>query len=139
MDTIFVQVESCLKGEKMPVCMTVANGAVQDVVVALGGSFGREAAPREIAAMWAGALADKIGATAYERKVLVACGAGAGLAAVYSVPISGTLYTIEHVMKGDTSMAAVLPAIFTSIGATIVASVVVPANGLYGMKNYSYA
>merc|ERR1712232_1270364 len=67
MDTIFVQVESCLKGEKMPVCMTVANGAIQDIAVALGGSFGREAAPREIAAMWGSVIADTLKVSESER------------------------------------------------------------------------
>lgn len=51
----------------------------------------------------------------------MACGAGAGLAAVYSVPISGALYTIEHVLSWDISPAAVLPAIATSVIATVAA------------------
>eukprot|EP00913_Durusdinium_trenchii_P023495 g22073.t1 len=81
-----VTVEESLKGAKMPPVATLMNAMVQDgdvdIVVALGGSFGREAAPREIAAMWGGWVGDAFGVTKEQRKVLVACGAGAGLAAV---------------------------------------------------------
>eukprot|EP00928_Gymnodinium_smaydae_P034850 TRINITY_DN24610_c0_g1_i1.p1 TRINITY_DN24610_c0_g1~~TRINITY_DN24610_c0_g1_i1.p1 ORF type:complete len:616 (-),score=65.75 TRINITY_DN24610_c0_g1_i1:66-1913(-) len=133
-----VSVEDSLKGKRMPPLVTLVNGVIQDIVVALGGSFGREAAPREIAAMWGNVLGDGIGVTKEQRKVLVACGTGAGLAAVYSVPISGVLYTIEHVLNWDTSPSAVLPAIVTSGVATVVASVAVDTDGLYAMPLYSY-
>ncbi|CAK9016087.1 unnamed protein product [Durusdinium trenchii] len=133
-----VTVEESLKGAKMPPVATLMNAMVQDIVVALGGSFGREAAPREIAAMWGGWVGDAFGVTKEQRKVLVACGAGAGLAAVYSVPISGALYTIEHVLNWDISPSAVLPAIVTSLIATVVTSSTVETHGLYSMPRYSY-
>ncbi|CAE8587958.1 unnamed protein product, partial [Polarella glacialis] len=91
-----------------------------------------------IAAMWGSLLGDSLGVSSDQRKVLVACGAGAGLAAVYSVPISGFLYTIEHVLSWDTSLGSVLPAAVTSIIATAVAGIVVENKGLYAMPRYSY-
>lgn len=136
--TYLVTVEESLKGAKMPPAATVMNAMVQDVVVALGGSFGREAAPREIAAMWGGWVGDAFRVSTEQRKILVACGAGAGLAAVYSVPISGALYTIEHVLNWDISLAAVLPAITTSVVATLVTSTTVETHGLYSMPRFSY-
>jgi len=136
--TYLVSVDESLKGAKMPPVATVLNAMVQDIVVALGGSFGREAAPREIAAMWGGAVGDVFRVSSQQRKVLVACGAGAGLAAVYSVPISGAFYTIEHVLNWDVSPRAVLPAILTSVIATIVTSSTVETGGLYSMPRYSY-
>jgi len=138
-ETTIVTVEESLKGAKMPPGVTLLNGMVQDIVVALGGSFGREAAPREIAAMWGGVLADNLGVSdKEERRLLVACGTGAGLAAVYSVPISGTLYTLEHVLNWDLSLRNVLCASATAVIATITASVVVEGEGLYVMPKYSY-
>lgn len=136
--THIVSVDQSLKGAKMPPVVTILNAMIQDIVVALGGSFGREAAPREIAAMWGGVVADTMGVSAQRRKVMVACGAGAGLAAVYSVPISGALYTIEHVLNWDLSFGALVPAIITSFVATAVTSHVVETEGLYPMPRYSY-
>lgn len=112
---------------------------IQDVVVALGGSFGREAAPREIAAMWGGVLSDGLCCSEEERSLLVACGTGAGLAAVYSVPISGALYTIEHVLKWQCSAKNVFAAVVTSCIATYISSPVVENKALYDMPVYSYA
>lgn len=138
-DPGFVPVDVSLKeGVAMPPSTTVLNALIQDIVVALGGSFGREAAPREIAAMWGGWLADTFGVSPKQRRVLVACGTGAGLSAVYSVPISGTLYTIEHMLKWDLSPGAVLPAIVTSTLAALISSVVVPIDGLYDVPRFSY-
>lgn len=138
LDTQIVSVEESLAGSWMPPHVTVLNAMIQDIVVASGGSFGREAAPREIAAMWGGALSWLFNVSDQERKVLVACGTGAGLAAVYSVPISGCLYTVEHVLKWDLSARSVIPAIVTSYVATIVAGLVVEDTGLYAMPKYSY-
>lgn len=52
----------------MPPIATLLNSVVQDVVVALGGSFGREAAPREIAAMWGGCVSDLLAVSKEQRK-----------------------------------------------------------------------
>lgn len=133
-----VGVQASLKGKVMPPLVTIVNGMIQDIVVALGGSFGREAAPREIAAMWGGSLSDLLGCDAQDRRLLVACGTGAGLAAVYSVPISGTLYTLEHVLEWELSAKNVIAAMVTSVIATYVASVEVEAKALYEMPKYSY-
>merc|ERR1719171_778747 len=101
------------------------NSIVQTICVTLGGSFGREAAPREVAAMLGGRVADAFALSAPDRRVFVACGTGAALAAVYSVPISGVFYILEHILAWDVSLTTVLIAITTSLVATAVASIVV--------------
>eukprot|EP00933_Yihiella_yeosuensis_P079829 TRINITY_DN93250_c0_g1_i1.p1 TRINITY_DN93250_c0_g1~~TRINITY_DN93250_c0_g1_i1.p1 ORF type:complete len:1009 (+),score=158.53 TRINITY_DN93250_c0_g1_i1:153-3179(+) len=133
-----VSVEESLEGAKMPALVTLANAVVQDVVVALGGSFGREAAPREIAAMLGGTISDAIRVSNEQRRILVAYGTGAGLAAVYSVPVSGVFYSVEHVLQWNVSLGTVAPAIVTSFLATWVASFAVSSQSLYPMPRYSY-
>jgi H+/Cl- antiporter ClcA len=51
---------------------------------------------------------------------MVACGAGAGLAAVYNVPLSGTLFVLE-VLLGTFTTSAAIPALLTSVIAATVA------------------
>ncbi|STW03832.1 chloride transporter, chloride channel (ClC) family protein [Klebsiella grimontii] len=75
--------------------------------------FGREVAPREMGALGAGMVARKLGLTADETRTLVACGAGAGLAAVYNVPLAGALFSLE-VMLLSFSWEKTLAAIITS-------------------------
>lgn len=106
-------------GPSMPFGATVAHALLQIVTVALGSPLGREVAPREIGALMAGWFARRAGFSAEEIRILVACGAGAGLAAVYNVPVSGGLFVLE-VLLGTFAPAALIPAVATSaIAATI--------------------
>jgi H+/Cl- antiporter ClcA len=105
---------------RMPIITTTANAVLQIITVGLGSPLGREGAPREVGAMFAGWLSHRIALTPQESRVMVACGAGAGLAAVYNVPLSGTLFTLE-VLLATFAMSAVIPALLTAVIATTVA------------------
>lgn len=71
------------------------HAVMQIVIVGAGASVGKEAAPREVGALIGGRLAKVFFLTVKERKVLIACGAGAGLAAVYQVPFASSLFVFE--------------------------------------------
>lgn len=127
-----VSVEQSVNGRRMPPFVTLANAGLQVVIVGLGASIGREVAPREVGALWAGWLAERAGVSARERRILVACGAGAGLAAVYNVPFGGAVFAVE-ILLAEISFATVLPAFASSAIAALVARAVVPANPLYAL------
>ncbi len=114
----------------MPPFVTVVNASLQVVIVGLGASIGRELAPRELGALVAGWLSEKTGLNSRERRILVACGAGAGLAAVYSVPLGGAVFTVE-ILLAEASISTVVPALATAAIATLVAHLVVPTSPLY--------
>ena len=125
-----VSVEASVAGASMPKRVTIANAALQIVIVGLGASIGREVAPRELGAMVAGWLSARAGLTSRERRILVACGAGAGLAAVYDVPLGGAVFAVE-ILLAELSLATALPALATAAIATLVAQLVVPTGPLY--------
>ncbi|MHB1172587.1 MAG: chloride channel protein [Lacisediminihabitans sp.] len=127
-----VTVSQSVDGAKMPARSTLISVALQIVIVALGASIGRELAPRELGALIAGWLSERAGVSARERRILVACGAGAGLAAVYNVPLGGAVFTLEVVLA-ELSMATAVAAVATSAIATLVARIVVPAVPLYSL------
>jgi H+/Cl- antiporter ClcA len=104
----------------MPLPETRIHALLQMVTVALGSPLGRETAPREIGAALAGWLSRRAGLTVEEARILIACGAGAGLGAVYNVPLAGALFVLE-VLLGTFSLSAVLPAIVTSAMAARIA------------------
>jgi CIC family chloride channel protein len=71
-----------------------------------------------------------------QRRLLVACGAGAGMAAAYGVPLGGALFAME-VMRGKLALRYVLPALFTSIIATAVSWLALPDAPTYVIPAYS--
>lgn len=104
----------------MPVGSTVVHALLQIITVALGSPLGREVAPRELGSVFAGWLTRYTGQSSAERRLLVACGAGAGLAAVYNVPLAGALFTME-VLMGSFDIAVAVPALISSTIAALVA------------------
>jgi CIC family chloride channel protein len=108
----------------------LGTGVIADIVTGLGASLGREQAPKLMGAASGSVVSGWLGLTSGQRKVLVACGAGAGLAAVYNVPLGGALFTVE-VLLGSTVLPAVLPAITCSFIATLTAWAYLPAHATY--------
>ena len=96
---------------------TALNALFQIVAVGAGATLGREGAPKELGAGLASSLCDRAGLTPTERRVLVACGAGAGMAAVYNVPFGGALFAVE-VLLGTLTLPVVVPALATAGVAT---------------------
>lgn len=82
--------------ERVPRVAWSIDAMLQVVLVGSGASLGREGAPRQFAA----ALSDV--ATGWlkrlspgDREILLACAAGAGLGAVYAVPLAGALFALR--------------------------------------------
>jgi H+/Cl- antiporter ClcA len=107
-------------GPELPAVETLIDAGLQAVTVALGSPLGREVAPRQVAAILAGWLARVAGLSREDRRLWVACGAGAGLAAAYNVPFGGGLFTLE-VLLGTFSPRAIAAAMATSAIAARVA------------------
>ncbi|WP_240471361.1 chloride channel protein [Komagataeibacter rhaeticus] len=106
-------------GRPMPPLSTLVHLLLQIVTVALGSPLGREVAPRELGAVLATGTGRMLGLVAADRRIIIACGAGAGLAAVYNVPLGGALFILE-VLLGTTGQRAVLCAMGASaIGACV--------------------
>ncbi|HVB88588.1 MAG TPA: chloride channel protein [Beijerinckiaceae bacterium] len=118
------------KAGRMPFFSTIGRALLSIVIVALGASLGREGAPKQAGAAIASTLADWTRLTNSERRLLVACGVGAGLAAVYNVPFGGALFALE-VLLGTLSLPMVAPALLASLIATGVAWLLIPNQPTY--------
>jgi CIC family chloride channel protein len=115
---------------ELPLFKTLVNAATEMIIVGLGAALGREGAPKDAAAAISSKLADLSRLSPSERRLLVACGAGAGLAAVYNVPLGGALFALE-VLLGTLSLPLVLPALAASGIATAVAWLYLPNHPVY--------
>ena len=103
---------------------TLIKALLSIVTVGMGLALGREGALKDAGAVLANQLADgnrfwsRIAPE--HRRLLAACGAGAGMAAAYNVPLGGALFAAE-VLLGSLTLGTVLPAFaasFTGVAAS---------------------
>jgi H+/Cl- antiporter ClcA len=105
---------------KLALVPSLGRGLISIVTVGMGVSLGREGAPQLFGAAVASRVCDWAALPLWQRRLLVAAGAGAGFSAVYNVPLGGTLFALE-VLLGTVALPLVLPALLMSLAATAVA------------------
>jgi H+/Cl- antiporter ClcA len=91
--------QAVTSGASMPAGTTFAHILLQIVTIGLGSPLGREVAPRELGALIAQRLS-AIGKLPVDvTRLVVACGSGAGLAAVYNAPLGATVFILEVLLQ----------------------------------------
>lgn len=121
---------------RMPALRTIGSAILSVIIVGMGASLGREGAPKQAGAVIANQLADRATLSDEQRRLLVACGAGAGMAAAYDVPLGGALFAIE-VLRGVFALRLLLPALTASLIATIVSWIALPNTPTYHIPAHS--
>jgi CIC family chloride channel protein len=121
---------------RMPALRTLGSAVLSVVIVGMGVSLGREGGPKQAGAVFANFFSDKLRLADEQRRLLVACGAGAGMSAAYGVPLGGALFSLE-VMRGMLALRFVLPALFSSVVATAVSWISLPDAPTYFIPAYS--
>jgi H+/Cl- antiporter ClcA len=121
---------------RLPALRTLGTAVLSVVVVGLGASLGREGAPKQAGAVIANTLADRCALSDEQRRLLVACGAGAGMSAAYGVPLGGALFAVE-VLRGVLALRLILPALLASAAAAGVAWwLALPNEPTYAIPSY---
>jgi len=106
------------------------TSVVSEIVIGMGASVGREAAPKLMGGASASVLSHWFSFTPAQRRLLVACGGGAGLACVYNVPLGGAIFAAE-VLVGSFALPVVLPAALCSLVATGTAYLTLSTSATY--------
>ncbi len=120
---------------RLPVGSTTIDAGLQILAVGMGASLGREGAPRQVAAAVGGWLADHWRLPTAQQKVAIAAGAGAGLAAVYNVPLSGAVFACE-VLLGSMAPRFIVPAAIASTIATVSSWIALPNRPVYPVGDF---
>jgi H+/Cl- antiporter ClcA len=125
--------------ERIPLLPFGIDAALQVLVVGSGASLGREVAPRQLAAAlgdlgigWLKRLSPR------DREILLGCAAGAGLGAVYAVPLGGALFALR-IMLRTWQLRAVGAALITSSLAVSVASVLTHNQSILTWPNLHFS
>jgi len=95
------QVKGQIKGlVRCPWQSTLLAKFIGGLVTGLAGlSVGREGPSIQLGSSAAHGLADRLAATRVERKILIASGASAGLAAAFNAPLAGVVFAFEEIFK----------------------------------------
>lgn len=109
---------------------SLGTSVLSEVVIGLGASLGREAAPKLLGGAAGSLLARVTHLEPAQQRLLVACGGGAGLAAVYDVPLGGALFTAE-ILVGSLALPTILPAFLCSGVATVTGWLYLPDQATY--------
>ena len=124
-----------LHAGRLPTVRTLGSAVLSILVVGMGASLGREGAPKQAGAVIANLLSDRTDLSDEQRRLLVACGAGAGMAAAYGVPLGGALFALE-VLRGVLALRLILPALLASAVATAVSWLALPNAPTYLIPSY---
>ncbi len=112
---------------------------LSEIVIGLGASIGREAAPKLMGGVSGSVLSHWFNLSPSQKRLLVACGGGAGFAAVYNVPLGGAIFTAE-VLIGSFSLPTVLPALACSLIATLTGWLYLSSGPTYGhIPNFKFS
>ena len=107
------------------------------VSITSGASIGREGGITQLSAT----VASKWGQLAhwqpYRLRLLVACGAAAGMSAAYNAPITGAVFA-AHIVLGNFSMNMFAPLLCSSVVATMVSRTFFGVRLWYEVPNYDF-
>lgn len=122
--------ESATTDTPLPLGRTFTDALLQLLAVGSGISLGREQAPRQAAAAVLDRISRVVRISEDDRRLLVAAAAGAGLAAVYNVPVAGVLFTLEAMPVRRSGRALLIAAAMSGV-ATVTAWPIVGNHSVY--------
>ena len=106
------------------------HSILQIIAVGGGAPIGKEAAPREIGTLFAGPIGKICSLSKKDQIFLLACGAGAGLAAVYQVPLTSVFFVFETLGIALSIKRFILVGLTTYVS-TYIAGLVISDQTLY--------
>jgi CIC family chloride channel protein len=104
---------NALEGGRMSLIDSLTLVVLSIVSITIGGSVGFEAAMTQLGAGFLSFVGQRLHLGRRELRILVSCGTGAGLAAIFGAPLAGTFYALELVVGGY-AMRALLPTLLAS-------------------------
>jgi H+/Cl- antiporter ClcA len=107
------------------------------IAIGTGGPFGAEGPIIQTGGAFGSLVGQFISTTAAERKVLLACGAGAGMAATFNTPIAGVILAIELLLFEFRSRSFI-PLVIACTLATSVRSVLLGQKSMFSMGNVNF-
>ncbi len=106
-------------GGVIPLGRTLIKEVATVITVASGGSLGREGPLVRVGAAIGSTLGQRAELTGQRLKILVGCGAAAGIAAAYNAPVGGAMFALE-VILGNFALESFGPIVVASVVGTVI-------------------
>lgn len=118
------------KSSFIPLKHTYLHVVTSSVTVGLGGSVGLEA-PIVATGSAVGSNLSRISELNYqERTLLIACGAAAGISAVFNAPVAGVIFSVE-VLLTETVVSYFIPLIISSVVGVLCSKIILDESSLF--------
>jgi CIC family chloride channel protein len=118
------------KSSFIPLSHTYVHVVTSSITVGLGGSVGLEA-PIVATGSAVGSNLARISDLNYqERSLLIACGAAAGISAVFNAPIAGVIFAVE-VLLAETVVSYFIPLIISSVVGVLCSKIILAESALF--------
>jgi chloride channel protein, CIC family len=114
----------------VPVRASLVKSAAALFSIGSGGSIGREGPMVQLAAVLASAVGRWRKFSPPQLRLLVACGASAGIASAYNAPIAGSFFVAEIIL-GTIAMESLGPLVVSAVVATLTMHVLTASHVLY--------
>jgi CIC family chloride channel protein len=128
------------KSSYIPVSHTYLHVITSSITVGLGGSVGLEAPIVATGSAVGSNIARMSDLNYRERTLLIACGAAAGIAAVFNAPIAGVIFSIE-VLLTETVVSYFIPLIISSVAGALCSKIILKEASLFNFvlkQNFDY-
>jgi len=107
------------------------------IAIGTGGPFGAEGPIIQTGGAIGSLVGQLLSTTAIERKVLLACGAGAGMAATFNTPIAGVILAIELLLF-EFRARSFIPLVIACTLATSVRAILLGQHSMFSMSNVDF-
>jgi H+/Cl- antiporter ClcA len=107
------------------------------IAIGTGGPFGAEGPIIQTGGAFGSIVGQLFATTAVERKVLLACGAGAGMAATFNTPIAGVILAIELLLF-EFRGRSFIPLVIASVLATSTRAILLGQKSMFTMANVDF-
>ena len=124
-----------LHGGRVALRPVAISAGAAVATIGCGGSLGREGPMIRLGAAVASWMGERTGLPPYRLKILVGCGAAAGFAAAYNVPIGGSLFAME-VILGSFALEIFGPIVLAAVVSTLLARAAESSTPIYAAPGY---
>ncbi|MCZ6733566.1 MAG: chloride channel protein [Gammaproteobacteria bacterium] len=114
-----VIIASLVERGKLPPKATVGAALINAASAGVGASVGREGPMVHLGASVGSLVGQRLHLSAYDTKTLLGCGVAAGIAASFNVPVAGTIFAFEVVLKRY-SFQRLAPVVIAAVAGTAV-------------------